>query len=59
MENVNKNKDIHTEQEKIQLKRSFFFFHTTINKTDVMQSCQWKANFGIKQALEKYFLKRK
>lgn len=40
MENVNKNKDIHTEQEKIQLKRSFFFFHTTINKTDVMQSCQ-------------------
>lgn len=25
MENVNKNKDIHTEQEKIQLKRFFFF----------------------------------
>lgn len=23
-----------------------------------MRSCQWKANFGIKQALEKYFLKK-
>lgn len=37
---------------------SFFFFNTTINKTDVIQSCQWKTNFGIKKALEKYFFKQ-
>lgn len=42
MENVNKTKDIIMEQKK-----------NTTNKIDVIQSCQWTTNFGIKKALEK------
>ena len=61
MKNVNKNEDIHTEQKKKSGNIWFSictFLNTTVNKTDVIQSCQWKTNFGIKKALEKHSKKK-